>query len=119
MRLTDIALPEVVRLRLRGFISRELPVDLVLDVAHGDESGHDACPAARFHCERMNASEVVKGWLGKTELTCSGDGTVVHVPRGGETGSAVVLCQKQHELTTGRVGVHDLAMIDDPVCEAT
>ena len=43
---TDNALPEVVGLALSGLVARELPVDLVLDIGHGDESGHDTTPAA-------------------------------------------------------------------------
>ena len=47
---TNDTLPEVVGLALGGLIARELPVDFVLDVGHGDERGHDTAPTARLDC---------------------------------------------------------------------
>ena len=48
--LTDETLPEVVGLSLIGLVPRELPVNLILDVGHGDESSDHTTPATRFHC---------------------------------------------------------------------
>lgn len=47
--LTYVTLPVEICLA-RGCIgAREFPVDLVLDVAHGDESGHNTIPTACLH----------------------------------------------------------------------
>jgi hypothetical protein len=45
---TDDALPEKIALALRGVGSRELPVNLIFDVTHGNESGDDTSPATRL-----------------------------------------------------------------------
>ena len=43
---TDVTLPVEICLTRGRVGTREFPVDLVLDVAHGDESGHDTIPTA-------------------------------------------------------------------------
>ena len=48
-RLTNDTLPEEVGLALGRLLTRELPIDLVLNVGHRDERGHDTAPFAGFH----------------------------------------------------------------------
>lgn len=45
---TNEALPEVVRLAFCGLSAWELPVDLIFDIRHGDESRYDTTPATRL-----------------------------------------------------------------------
>ena len=47
--LTDDALVEEVALPSGRVGAGELPVDLILHVAHRDERGHDTAPATRLH----------------------------------------------------------------------
>ena len=46
---TNDALPEKVGLRLRRRATGEFPVNLILNVAHRNERGHDTTPFAGFH----------------------------------------------------------------------
>ena len=58
---TDVALPVEVGLACGRIGTREFPVDLVLDVAHSDESGHNTIPTARLHwIEEINGSHGMK-----------------------------------------------------------
>ena len=52
IRLTNVALQEVVGLALSGMVARELPVNFVLDVRHRDERRDDTTPATRLDCPR-------------------------------------------------------------------
>jgi hypothetical protein len=47
---TDVTLPVEICLTRGRIGTREFPIDLVLDVAHSDESRHNTIPTARLHC---------------------------------------------------------------------
>ena len=47
---TDVTLPVKICLARGRIGTREFPIDLVLDVAHSDESRHNTIPTARLHC---------------------------------------------------------------------
>ena len=119
MTLTDITLPEEVALAFSDIITGKLPVDLVLDIGHGDERGHDARPAASLDCAhrpeiKRGASSTSAIYIPKDEVrTPGGDRPVVDVARGREAGAAVVLGERHGHLARGRV--EDRALVDDPV----
>ena len=48
--LTDDTLPEVVRLALSSLVTGKLTIDLILDIGHRDEGGHNTTPATGLHC---------------------------------------------------------------------
>jgi len=73
------ALPEEVGLAFRRFATRELPVDFIPDVAHGDETYNKAIPSSRLHGCR--------------------DSTVVDEPGGRQAGTSVGLGQDHGEIT--------------------
>ena len=43
----------------------------------------------------------------------------MNVARGGNASAAVVLRKKKSEFSTAGVGVHDVALVDHPVCRNT
>ena len=57
--LTDDTLPEVVGLTLRGRVTGELPVDLVVDIRHRDKCSDDSGPATSLHCTQRSGGEIV------------------------------------------------------------
>ena len=58
---TDVTLPVEIGLACGRIGTREFPVDLILDVAHGDKSGHNAIPTARLHwIEEISRSHGMK-----------------------------------------------------------
>lgn len=76
----DVTLPVKICLARGSIGTREFPVDLVLDIAHGDKSGHDTIPTARLHY--------------------CGNFSVMHVTRGGYSRSSIVLGKHKGELST-------------------
>ena len=48
-KLTNVALPEVIGLTLSGSVTREFPVNFILDTAHADECSNNTSPTAGFH----------------------------------------------------------------------
>ena len=46
---TNDALPEEIGLSVRSVTARKFPINLVLYIRHGNESGDYATPAARLH----------------------------------------------------------------------
>ena len=85
---------EEVGLSFRCFITRPLPVNFVLDIAHRDKRSHDATPSASLHC--------------------SGDCTIVNVFCGRYSGTVVRLCEDEGELAAIIVGVLWRTLVNGP-----
>jgi len=49
-RHTDVRLPEEVALPLGDLGAGEFPVNLIMDITHGDEGGDNAVPFTGLHC---------------------------------------------------------------------
>ena len=48
-KLTDVSLPEKVGLTIGCVSTREFPINLILDVTHGDEGRDNTAPSTRLH----------------------------------------------------------------------
>lgn len=104
-----------------GGITRELPVDLVFDVGHGDERCNNTAPATGLDCPHIS-TQYMQSFSLKFVLTTCGDLAVVYVPSRTETSAAVGLGQEQSQLATRAVCIDDRAFVDGPVvrgCVAT
>jgi hypothetical protein len=94
---TDVTLPVKICLARGSIGTREFPVDLVLDIAHGDKSGHDTIPAARLHwIEEISGSSGMR----MTLRTYCGNFSVMHVTRGGYSRSSIALGKHKGKLST-------------------
>lgn len=113
MRHTDDALPEVVGLALCSLIPGELPVNLVLDIGHGDEGGDDTTPAPCLDCGTRQRSASLQSIERGRRRTSRCELPVMNVSRRAEARAVVGLGEDHDELASSCV--LDIALVEDEV----
>jgi hypothetical protein len=93
-RTINVAFEEEVGLSLRRLRAWPFPINLVLDIAHGDECSYDASPF--------------------TGLCCSGDRPIVNVFCGRYTSAIIRLREDEADLAAIVVGMLRCTLIDGP-----
>ena len=104
-------MPEKVALACSGVCPRELPVDLVLHIAHGDECGDNATPPTSLDWKCANLAEAIG--IDIKSITFGADCPIMHEAGRREASAAIRLCEDHSKVS---IAALNSTFIDGPVC---